>query len=130
MDFILRYKMKKDTHLKKEVYIKFEDKDIYFYNVEDPEKKLELQYRNNDFLYRKGIFNRLVLVIDGTIKRYYFHISKNDKSPDYDRFYNDLQKNYIEKIKFWTWKTIGTIFVSLYIGIIWLFMLMNVFLKI
>ena len=118
---------KKDIGLKKEICVKSENKNLCFYNAGDHIKRLELQYKNNDFLYRRRILGGLVLVIDGTVKEYYFYISKKDKKSDYKDFFNDLEKNYIERIKFCTWKNAGRFFIFLYIGMICLVFIKELF---
>ena len=127
IEFRYNYGLKKEIRLKKEIYIKPENKNLCFYNAEDQKKILELQYRNNDFLYRKGIFGGLVLVIMGEIKEYSFYISEKDKKSDYKRFFDDFGKNYIERMKFCTWKNAGRLFYLLYILIICFFFIKDIF---
>lgn len=112
--------MKKNINLKKEIYIKSKDKNLYFYNMEEQTEKLKFQYRNNDFLYRRKIFGGGILIIDGTIKEYYFHIAKKS---DYNIFYDDLEKNYIEIMKFWSLKNISRILFIILILVIFLFLI-------
>ena len=115
-------KLKKDVGLGKEIYVKFEDKDIYFYNAGHQNAALRLRYRNNDFLYKKSRFGDFKLVVDGTEKIYHFYISKKYISLDYEKFCNDLEENYIKKIKVSILKIAGKIFVFLYLGTLGFFL--------